>query len=227
MKNRFNDQINVLDTQIQRIEQDDMNESQIVTVADNTDILDMTPEDLMYRDELLERCPLHESTIRYLDEKFSGSHFERNYMRMTRLPFDILKPLLGAPNHNRGQNYATDVINMYCAMTGQHYSLTYSDSFMNIDLNIPTQRYDIRIRSWREVYMLIEAILRIYRKIRHSVDFTPAEDSYASNWNGDTKNATYIKKLALFVFKLCQTQFPETVILSDGTKKKIFNLNAI
>lgn len=75
--------------------------------------------------------------------------------------------------------------------------------------------------------MLIEAILRIYRKIRHSVDFTPAEDSYASNWNGDTKNATYIENLALFVFKLCQTQFPEIVILSDGTKKKIFNLNAI
>jgi len=190
-------------------------------------MLDMSPEDLMYRDELLERFPLHESTIRYLDEKFSGSHFETSYLKMTKLPFDVLKPLIGAPNHNRAQNYVTDVVNMYCAMTNQHYSLTYSDGYMNIDFNVPTHRFDIRVRSWREMYMLIEAILRIYRRIRHTVDYTPAEDNYAANWNSDTKNPKYINQMSLFVTKFCQTQFPETVILSDGSKKKIFNINAI
>jgi hypothetical protein len=226
LRDRFDDNISRLNIEIERIKQDNMSES-VVVEDESEEMLDMSPEDLMYRDELLERFPLHESTIRYLDEKFSGSHFEDSYLRMTKMPFDVLKPLIGAPNHNRAQNYVTDVVNMYCAMTNQHYSLTYSDGYMNIDFNIPTQRFDIRVRSWREMYMLIEAILRIYRRIRHTVDYTPAEDNYAANWNSDTKNPKYINQMSLFVTKFCQTQFPETVILSDGSKKKIFNLNAI
>ena len=97
------------------------------TESDMEDLLDMTPEELMYRDELIEMLSLDEKTIRYMDIKFSGEKFSSNYMIVSKVPYFVTR-LLGAPDNNRNQDYVREFLQLYSDMTHQDKDFEKYDS---------------------------------------------------------------------------------------------------
>jgi hypothetical protein len=72
--------------------------------------------------------------------------------------------------------------------------------------------------------MLAQAVRRVFKENRHSINYTPAEVTFGKNWNNDANNPEYMKKLGSFITLMCQTQLPEKIVMEDGTTKKIFSL---
>jgi hypothetical protein len=102
----------------------------------------------------------------------------------------------------------------------------YDRIYANTDYLI-RQADDVKleIRSWRDMYMLVTAVRRVFKQNRDNDNYTPAETTFSKNWNNDSNNPEYMKKLGTFVTLMCRTQLPEKITLDNGTKKKIFSLN--
>ena len=187
--------------------------------------LDMTPEELMYRDELIEMTSLAEDTIRYIDVKFSGEKFSKNYLLVTKVPYRVTR-LLGAPDNDRNQGYVCELLQKYSDMTrqGKDFNDRFSIYSNNDYIIRQAEDVDLRIRTWRDFYMLAQAVRRVFKENRHSINYTPAEVTFSKNWNNDANNSEYMKKLGSFITLMCQTQLPEKIVMEDGTTKKIFSL---
>lgn len=204
------------------IKNDILKESDGQTVEVSDEELDLTIEEQLYRDEVIDEYKISKNLIDYLDRKFMTDTYVRNYILIESIPFSALS-LMGA--ETKGTIISDtfwDLLKVYLRLTGQYVNKL--KGYMNRNYIVDTDG-EIRIRSWREVYLMCHAIKVMWRRLRWSDRYTPAGMHAYDNWNANTENDVYRNKMGNFIEDLVKLQLPEEVRRGETTEKCFTILN--
>lgn len=186
------------------------------------DDFDMSVDETMYREELIEKYPLQSTLIDYFDRKFTGNFYVNNFIEVEQLPFNLLL-LIGANDREAANaDYAKRAVETYIQMT--HQPQPSLKVYVNRTFRVDCRPKKLLIRSWTDLYMLTLAIKRTWRSFRWTGDYHPASPRYVMNWNRDTENEEYKKQMAEFLKEIVILQLPEHIKDDEGNITKRFNI---